>query len=193
MRTDILSFITASENRKAIFKAIAEHPKRQWSCSSLEEFTKTSHATVFRALRGLKNFGILKTTKINKKDIIYELVQSSLTSEIERILNIEIIAAKGALKEFIDSVKDKIDAAILYGSFVKRVIKPESDIDVLLIVKNHHNDKEIFDKAATISFKNNRVISPVILKKKEIYSKANRLFINSIKENMEILHGEAPF
>lgn len=193
MRTDILSFITGSENRRVIFKAIVDYPKRQWSCSILEDLTKIPHATVFRTLKGLKKYGILNTVKVNKKDIIYDLVQSNLTNEIKRILDIEVITAKEAIKKFIDSVKDKINAAILYGSFVKGVIKPESDIDVLLIVKNHSNDKEIFDKAARISSRNNRVISPVIMEKKEINNKANKSFIDSVKKNMEILDGKAPF
>ena len=193
MRTDILSFILGSENRKIIAKTILDYPKRQWSCSALEDLTKIPHSTVFRTLTGLKNYGVLKTIKINKKDFVYELVQNNLTNEIKRMLDIEITTAKSSADEFVDSVKDKITAAILYGSVVKGTIKPESDVDILFIVKNHNNDKEIFDIAAKISSKNNRVISPIIMEKKEILNKSNKQFINSVKESMEMLYGKAPF
>ena len=193
MRNDILSFILGSENRKIIVNTILDYPKRQWSCSALEDLTKIPHATVFRTLKGLKNYSVLKTIKINKKDIVYELVQNNLTNEIKRVLNIEITTAKSSANEFINFIKDKINAAVLYGSIAKGTIESESDIDVLLVVKNKNNDKEIFDIAAKISSKNNRVISPVIMEKKEILDKANKQFIDSVKENMEVLYGKAPF
>lgn len=88
MRTDVLSFIMSSENRKKIVKTLFEYPKKQWSCSSMEELSKFPHATVYRTLSGLRDFGILKSFKINKKDIVYELVnESPLAREIKRILN----------------------------------------------------------------------------------------------------------
>ena len=136
MRTDILSFVLASENRKEIAKALFEYPKRQWSCSALEDLTKMPHATVYRTLAGLKDFGILKPTKINKKDIIYELASSPLTKELERALNIARIASKEIAKNFANRIKSKgIQSVILYGSSLKGKLKPESDIDVLVAIK----------------------------------------------------------
>jgi len=84
-----MSFVLVSESRKVIVRTIFEYPKRQWSCSALEDLTKISHSTVFRAIKGLRNFNILKSTKINKKDILYELIESPLSKELERIINIE--------------------------------------------------------------------------------------------------------
>ena len=114
-------------------------------------------------------------------------------NEIKRVLNIEITTAKSSANDFVNSIKDKINAAVLYGSIAKGTINPESDIDILLVVKNNNNNNKIFDIAAKISSKNNRVISPVIMEKKEILNKANKQFIDSVKENMEVLYGKAPF
>ena len=136
MRTDILSFVLASENRKNIVKTILEYPKRQWSCSAMEDLIKMPHATVYRTLAGLKGFGILKLTKINKKDVIYELAKSPLTKELERALNIARIASKEIAKNFANRIKSKgIQSVILYGSSLKGKLKPESDIDVLVAIK----------------------------------------------------------
>ena len=139
MRTDIISFILGSENRKKIVKTIFEYPKRQWSCSALEDLTKISHATIFRTLRGLRDFNILKSVKINKKDILYEAVNSPLVKELKKIINIEKITTKKVAQKFIDKIKSKdIYSAILYGSSAEGNLKIGSDIDILIILYKHN-------------------------------------------------------
>lgn len=196
MRTDAISFVLSSENRKRIAKTIFEYPKRQWSCSTLEDLTKIPHATVFRTLTGLRDFGILKSTKINKKDILYELANSPLSRELEKIIYVEKITSKKILSEFINKVKSKsICSIILYGSVVTGNIKPESDIDVLIILNKHNKilEEKILNAAANISSKSNKTISAVIMDVKEINKEKNSQFIKSIKTNMEVIYGKKPF
>ena len=192
MRTDILSFVLASENRKEIAKALFEYPKRQWSCTAVEETTKLPHATVFRALKGLTYFCILKQVKINKKDIIYELASSVLAAELKRAINIDKIAARSIAMEFASKIKHQASSIVLYGSSVKGGLKPESDIDIL-VVANKAYRKDIFDAAAGISIKSNRTISPVIVDRKELNKEKKSQFMRSVKENMEVLYGKKPF
>ncbi|MBI2541364.1 nucleotidyltransferase domain-containing protein [Candidatus Woesearchaeota archaeon] len=192
MRTDILSFVMASENRKGIAKALFEYPRRQWSCTAVEEATKLPHATVFRALKGLAHFGILKQVKINKKDIIYELASSVLAAELERAMNIDKIAARGIAMEFINKIKHQAESAVLYGSSAKGSLKPESDVDILVVADKVHK-KDIFDAAAGISQKSNRTISPVVVSRMELNKEKKSQFMRSVKENMEVLYGKSPF
>ena len=197
MRTDVISFVMGSENRKKIVKTIFEYPKRQWCCSALEELTKISHATVFRTLNGLRDFGILKSIKINKKDIVYELVKDSpLSKELKKIINIEKITTRKIVNNFINMIKKKkIYSVILYGSSIIGSLKPESDIDVLIILDKHDKDleKKIFDIAAKLSSKLNRTISTVIMDIQEINKEKDTQFIKSVKANMEVIYGKKPF
>ena len=196
MRTDIISFVLGSENRKRIIVTIFEYPKRQWSCSTLEDLAKASHTTVFRTLHGLREFGILKSTKINKKDIIYELVNSPLAKELERIINIDKITAKKIAKDFINKIKSKnIISAVLYGSSVKGSLKPESDIDILIILDNHNKilEEKILNIAANLSSNVNKTISAVIMDMKDINKGGKSIFIKSVSDNMEVLYGKKPF
>src|SRR3989338_10553895 len=196
MRTDVLSFALRSENRKKIVRTLFEYPKRQWSCSALEDLAKMPHATAYRALSGLKDFGILKSTKINKKDILYELVSSPLTEELERALNIGKIASKEIAKNFASRIKSKnILSVILYGSSVKGTIKPESDIDVLVVIKEKNKilERKILNTAAEMSSKANKTISAVIMDAKQMRKEKNSAFIKSIMENMVLLYGKEPF
>lgn len=183
-----------SENRKKVVKTLLEYPKRQWSCSALEELTKLPHATVYRTLEGLTKFGILKTIKINKKTIIYELVSDApLKNELKRVLNIEKINSEKIARIFINSIKKGIESAALYGSAAKGDIKPDSDVDILIVLKEHEITKErnMQDKAAELSSKFNKTISVTIISQKEINKKDS--FIKSIKENMVLLYGKEPF
>ena len=192
MRTNILSFVLASENRKEIAKALFEYPKRQWSCTAMEEAANLPHATVFRALKGLVHFGILKQAKINKKDLIYELAESPLAAELKRAISIDKIAARSIAMEFASKIKHKAESVVLYGSSAKGSLKPESDIDILIIA-DKANRKGIQDAAADISMRSNRTISPVIIDKKELGKEKKSQFIKSIKEDMEVLYGKIPF
>lgn len=192
MRTDVLSFVLASENRKEIAKALFEYPKRQWSCTAMEEATRLPHATVFRAFKGFVYFGILKQAKINKKDIIYELAESPLTSELKRAMNIDKIVARSIAMEFVSKIRHQAGSAVLYGSSAKGSLKPESDIDILVVADKAYS-KDILDAAASISIKSNRTISPVIVDKKELNKEKKSQFMRSVKENMEVLYGKSPF
>ncbi len=193
----MMSFVMSSENRKKIVKTLFLYSKRQWSCSVLEEITKISHATVFRTLSGLTYYGLLKTTKINRKDIIYELVlESPFTKELRRILELQVNVAKTIAKSFADKIKlNGVLSVMLYGSTAKGDIKPESDIDVLVIISNHDKEleKEIYDDAGELSSKYNKTISPVIMTEKDLRKEKNSNFIKSVKANMEVLYGKNPF
>ena len=197
MYADILSFVLSSGNRKTIVKTLFEYPLRQWSCSALEELTKISHATVFRTLSGLKNFGILKTIKVNKKDLVYELVSDSpLAVELKKAININIITAKSAAANLVDLIKSKsIYSIILYGSSVIGNLKQDSDIDILIVLNKHDIalEQNILDKSAEYSSKINKTIAVVIMDKREIEKEKNNIFMQSVISSKVVLYGKEPF
>jgi len=196
MRTNLLSFVLSSERRTSIVRKIFEYPKRLWSCSGIEELTKIPHSTTFRTLSGLKAFGVLKSTRINKKDLIYELVNSPLTKELKRSINIHKETARSIAKIFTNKTRSKkILSILLYGSTIKASLKPESDIDILIIIAKHNpgEEKKILDIAAELSSKFNKAISTLVLDLKEFRKEKNNQFLKSVKENKEVLYGKDPF
>ncbi len=191
-----MSFVLSSENRKSIVRTIFEYPKRQWSCSALEDLTKKSHATVFRTLNGLLNFGILKSIRINKKDVLYELINSPLSKELKKIIDIEKVTAKKIANALVNKIKSKkVYSILLYGSVVKENLRPESDIDILIILNRHDKvaEEKIFNIAADLSSKSNKTISAVIMDIKEINKEKSSQFVKSVKDNMEVIYGKKPF
>lgn len=196
MRTDAISFIASSPKRRDIVKTLFKYPKRLWSCSDLESITEIAHATVFRALRGLREAGVLTAQRINKRDMIYELVNSPLTREVKKLVCIEEIAAKKIAELFVKKIKPlKVTSIMLYGSAVKGTMKAQSDIDILVILEKHNREKEkkIYDKAAEISLKVNKTIAVMIMDRKEIKKEKNSQFIKSVENDKMMLYGKNPF
>ncbi len=83
----------------------------------------------------------------------------------------------------------------MYGSTIKGNLKPESDIDILIILKKHDKTLEnrILNKAAQVSSKLNKTISITTLDEKELKREKNTQFIRSVKSNMEIIYGKNSF
>ncbi len=205
MRT-VIPYVASSEKRMQIVKTLLERPKMQWSCSTVEEMTHISHATVFRTLRTLRDLGITKSLKVNKRDIVYELVRHSpVINDFKRIFFGEEKNAKNIAHKFVNEIKVKIKpnmllSAVLYGSSVKGDMKPESDIDVLIVLKEqvlkeHRKiiEAKIFDIAAKWSAKMNKTVSPVIISENELQKGKKSAFLASVKSNHEVLDGKKPF
>ncbi len=186
-----------SENRKQVVTTLFEQPKKLWSCSSVEETSGTSHATAFRTIQGLADFGILKTMRINRKDIVYELVQSSpWAKELQRTLQLDKIAAREVAIKFVRRIKStKVGAIIQYGSSVSGKMKADSDIDLLIIIKKQDKELELklLDIASKLSSEVNRTISATIMSSKEVQTEKNQQFLKSVKVNHGVLYGKTPF
>ena len=150
---------------------------------------------MFRTLHSLHEFGVLKSIRINKRDLIYEIVsESPQWQELQRAVNINKITVQKIAQEFIEHIKSpEIKAIILYGSSVKGEIKPESDIDIFILSRKVKNEKEIQDVAAHISLKVNKTISVLIMNVAEFQREKKSAFLQSIKESMEVLYGKNPF
>lgn len=196
MRTNLLGYLLGSEKRKILIKTLLDYPKRQWTCSSLEDVAKLSHATVFRIITELNNFGLLKQYRLSKKTIIFELVHSPILEQVKTVLSAEKQGFKEIAQELVALIKPKKPQAIfLYGSVAEDRIKAGSDIDILVIVSKNTPkiQKFITDQAAIISLKYNQTLSPIIIAQKEflkLEKKRDKFILNAIAG--ELLYGKTP-
>lgn len=193
MRTNAIAYIMSSPQRRRIVRTLFHYPRRLWSCSDLEHLAETPHATTFRTLKQLRDLDVVKSNKVSKKNIIFEIAKSPLVDELKKLAFLEQKIAKKIAKEFINVIKpEKIKSAYLYGSTVTGHVKPESDIDILIILEKHDKRKEkrIQDKASEIAYERNKAISTLFMDKQEIEKEWNSQFLRSVRENMELLYGK---
>ncbi|MEW6003163.1 MAG: nucleotidyltransferase domain-containing protein [Nitrospirota bacterium] len=83
--------------------------------------------------------------------------------------------------------EDKIGQVVLFGSVARGESDEESDIDILVVLKNGDNKlrDEISMAAFEITLKNNAILSPIVMDKKTFtwHKKFKDPFYNSIKRD----------
>lgn len=193
VRTNAIGYVLSSPQRRRIVRTLFKYQGRLWSCSDLEHLAETPHATTFRTLKELGDLYILKSRKVSKKNIVFEIVDSPLVEELKKLVFLEQSIAKKIAGEFVKEIKpEKIESVYLYGSTVTGHVKPESDIDVLIVLEKHDKRKEkrIQDKASEVSYKRNKAISALFMDKNEIKVERDSQFLRSVRENKELLYGK---
>lgn len=196
MGTNLLGYVLGSENRKKVVYTLLDYPQRQWTCSSLEEAAKLSHATIFRVMRELRGYGLLRQFRLSRKMVVFELVPSPLLNLVKIILGAEKQAWVEIAQEFVKKVKaKKPEMVVLYGSVAENKIKQGSDLDLFILLRNPTKVLEefIFDQAGRISLKYNHTLSPLIMGKEEFkkLARAEDKFIFNVMKG-EILYGKSP-
>ncbi len=103
-------------------------------------------------------------------------------------------------KEFVEFISNRInfpyETIILFGSIAKGTERPDSDIDIAIIIKNKKKvqkiEEEILNINAEISKNFGNSISPIIFVKKEFVEKMknNNKLINNIVKNGEVVAGK---
>lgn len=198
MRTNnIFGFAFATPQRERVVRTLLEYPGRQWSVPTLEQMTGLPHATVYRTVNGLWAMNLLKSLRINRRDMVFTLAEGNL---LAKALGKASAAAASEAKEIAQRFTDKIallgiSTVILYGSGVRQALRPESDIDVLVIVEQVTVElrQRIHDIAAELSILFNRPVAALIMSHREVQRERNGQFLVSVRENMEVLYGKTPF
>lgn len=197
MWTNLMPYLYASDNRKQIFQTLTEYPNRTWSCPSVEEATKLPHATTFRTLKELVGLGVLKTSRLSRKTLTFELAKGPLVQTTKNMLQAENEALITMAKEFAGEIASKnVVSCAVYGSVAEGRATAQSDIDVLVLVKQRNKaaEREMFDAAANLSVDFNKAISPMIMTQKEFNAALSKKepFVCNIVEKNVVVYGKKP-
>ena len=196
MRTNLLGYVLGSENRRKIVQTLLDYPQRQWTCSSLEEAAKFSHATVFSVIVELREYGLLRQFRLSRKMVVFELVPSPLLNQVKIVLGAEKQAWIEIAKELVKKIKPKKpEMVVLYGSVAENKIKQGSDLDLFILLRKPNKVLEefIFNEAGKLSLKYNHTLSPLIMNKEEFKKLAKKedKFISNVMRG-EVLYGKNP-
>jgi len=166
--TDILSRVLGSEKRREIVRAMLNHPEKDWSVPELEKITGVPHATVWRTVLDMEEAKILRSRLLGKKTKIFNLVKGSpYLSVLKSAVAVEVFPLREVAEEFAREVSklEAVGSCILYGSVARGAATLESDIDVLVLVKNSTKalKEQITRIASDVSHRTGRSIVPTLL------------------------------
>jgi len=106
-----------------------------------------------------------------------------MSTNIRRIL-------KKLKKELIQIYGDQVDSILLYGSRARGDERPDSDIDILVVLKDDFNYSEMLrlssDLAASLSLENDVVISRAFVSKEQFEQRQTPFLMNVRREGVPV-------
>jgi len=128
---DIVNILFKSTIRQKILARFFADENRKFYINELARLINTTQGTCRRELNKLVDMGLLTTSK--EGNLLYYQVtkQNPLYTEFSAIIQ-KTIGIEAKLKSSLYGLKG-ISYAFIFGSYVKREFKPESDIDIVII------------------------------------------------------------
>jgi len=156
---------------------------------------KISHMSLNRAVNELFCINFLKATRAGNVNL-WELNTGSYSYEIISSVINKMPGAAQPVKDLIKNIKsclksDKIITSYLYGSVASGQEKPDSDIDLLIVVKDEEAINEIepllerLEKRCLLLYGN--PLSPYILTQKEFMAKKGLPVIKNAMKGIKII------
>jgi len=85
-----------------------------------------------RELHALRGAGILVSTQVGNQ-IIYRMnTECPIYDELRSIIR-KTVGLAGVLREALEPFADRIDLAYVYGSFARGEVRPDSDVDLMIV------------------------------------------------------------
>ena len=156
---------------------------------------KTSHMSVNRAINELFGVNFLKVVRAGNVNL-WELNTDSYAYDIISAVMNKMPGAADPLKELKKTIKDglknsQIITAVLYGSVASGMEKPDSDIDLLIVVQDETAVKKI--EPALIKLEKNCLklygnpLSPYIITQKEFKAKKELPIVKNAMKGIKII------
>ncbi|SEL03258.1 Nucleotidyltransferase domain-containing protein [Variovorax sp. YR750] len=144
-------------------------PDRSFFSSELIKLTAAGSGAVQRELKCLTDSGLLTTSRVGNQKHYQANADSPIYEELCSIVR-KTFGLAGPLREALEPMADKIDAAFVFGSVAKKSDTATSDIDLLLI-SDELAYSDLFLALDAVSARLGRTVNPTMLTRKELMRK----------------------
>lgn len=155
-RTGLADALFPQTRQKVLWLFFA-HEGRDFSVKELIEQAEAGSGAVQRELARLVDSGLVQVTRQGHQKRYKANPDAPIFPELSA-LAIKLFGPEQQVKEALDSIDDKIDIALIYGSVAKKADHASSDID-LMLVSDSLTLEEVFDALAPAEDRLSRTIN----------------------------------
>ena len=175
-----------TNNQLQILAIFINNPDKEFYISEIGNILKKKPGVFQRTLNSLEKTGIIMSFKKRNQHFFRINISYPFLSECKSIVQ-KTTGVEGLIRELVKKIKG-IQIVLLYGSYVKNQMRPDSDID-LLVVGTSKAEDILLQKIKNIENTLQREINYVLYSDKEFYErlKNNDPFLEEIISSPYIL------
>jgi len=158
-----------TDNQIRILAILTNHPSAEYYLSELGAILKKHPGIFQRGINSLEKQGFILSRKRGNQRLFKINVEHPIFPEIKGIAQ-KTKGAEGLLAEAVKNIKG-VSVALIYGSYVKGKMRPDSDIDILVIVDDPKAEDALLGKIGIIENKLQREVNYKIYIKREFEKK----------------------
>jgi predicted nucleotidyltransferase len=144
-------------------------PDRSFFSSELIKLTGAGSGAVQRELKQLTDSGLLTTSRVGNQKHYQANAEAPIHEELCSIVR-KTFGLADPLREALQPLADRIDAAFVFGSVAKKSDTAASDIDLLLI-SDELAYSDLFLALDAVSVHLGRTVNPTMFTRKELMRK----------------------
>lgn len=190
-----LNQVFGQKSKVKILRILALY-KKEATIREISRESKITPPNTSRILKELEKEGVIISKKAGRSilhslNFNHYLVKKIIQPAFEN----EKRAKEGLIKFLIAKLNFQIESIILFGSIARRKELPSSDIDLLFIIPDQANPKDLEEKISILNYQIaeyfGNSISPVIVKISEFRERfrKNDKFIKTASREGEVLQG----
>lgn len=144
-------------------------PERSFFASELIKLTNAGSGAVQRELKQLTDSGLLTTSQVGNQKHYQANPAAPIYDELCSIVR-KTFGLAGPLRDALQPLAERIDAAFVFGSVAKKSDTATSDID-LMLVSDDLSYSDLFLALDAVSARLGRIVNPTLLTKKDLVRK----------------------
>jgi predicted nucleotidyltransferase len=176
-----------SQTRQKVLRLFFVRQERDFSVKELIEQAEAGSGAVQRELLRLVDSGVVQVKLQGRQKRYRANPDSPVFPELSSLAS-KLLGPEQQVEDALNSISDKIDLALIYGSVAKRTEHANSDID-LMLVSDSLTLEEVFEALGPAEIKLSRIINPTLYKQEEFKKRrANKNpFLRKVLEGQHIL------
>ncbi|RBW48593.1 transcriptional regulator [Marinobacter sp. F3R11] len=176
-----------SQTRQKVLRLFFAREERDFSIKELIEQAEAGSGAVQRELARLVDSGLVQVTLQGSQKRYRVNPDSPVFPELSSLVS-KLLGPEQQVADALNSISDKIDLALIYGSVAKKTDHANSDID-LMLVSDSLTLEEVFEALEPAEAKLSRTINPTLYKQEEFEKRRanNNPFLRKVLDGQYIL------